>query len=232
MGYSLRRMATWFELKLTVKDELEEALRAFSDQKGWVFFIRLWPKKKSTDLLLYFKRTPQAHRAKEELLTFLSQTSQWGLKAGKPKWHLKRSEEKGWFRQSKKEFVPKKISRHLVVKPTWQKYQSRSWETVVQIDPQMAFGTGHHFTTRFCLQMLDKWGKVAKSVMDVGCGSGILAIAAAKLGATHVHGIDNDPLAVKTARRNAKKNKVPAHYAKKVRGQVFTFHKMWVTSLN
>jgi len=207
-------MPYWYELKLTVKDEMEESLSAFSQKMGWSFFTRIWPDEKKSELLLYFKKESQAHKIKEHLTQFLKDSRIWGLETGKPHWRLSHKEEKEWFKKTLEEFVPKKISRHLVIKPTWKKYSPRKWETVVDIDPQMAFGTGHHFTTRFCLQMFDRWQDGAKSVMDVGCGSGLLAIAAAKLGVLSVHGMDNDPLAIKTSRRNAKINKVDkrAHF--------------------
>ncbi len=201
-------MARWIELKLVVKDEMEEALRGFAQARLWAFFTRLWPGKKDAELLVYFKRRVQALKAKQELASFIEQAQSWGLKPGKPRWRISQKEEAVWFRKSQKEFVPKKVSRHFVVKPTWQTYTGRPWETVIEIDPQMAFGTGHHFTTRFCLQMLDKWGRSVSSVLDMGCGTGILAIAAAKIGIPKVTAFDNDPLAVKTARENAKINQV------------------------
>ena len=77
---------------------------------------------------------------------------------------------------------------------------------VIEIDPGMAFGTGVHPTTRFCLQMLEKWGSGRNKVLDAGCGSGILAIAAAKLGARDVTAVDLDELAVRICRENVEKN--------------------------
>ncbi len=199
-------MAKWIELKLVVSDEMEEALKAFAQEKEWAFFTRIWPEKRVSELLVYFKRRAAADKVKKELLFFIKEAKSWGLKPGKPHWRISQKEEKDWFRKSLEEFVPKKISRHFVVKPTWQKYEARPWEKVIEIDPQMAFGTGHHFTTRFCLQMLDKWGGDAQSVLDMGCGTGILSIGAAKLGASKIEGFDNDPIAIKTAKHNSKVN--------------------------
>lgn len=207
-------MAKWYELKLTARLEMEEALKAFAGEKGWSHFTRLWPKENTCELLSYFKRRYHAENAKKKLTQFLKQTNEWGLRPGKPHWRLSQKEDWVWIEKSLREFVPKKISRHIVIKPTWKKYEPKEWETVIEINPQMAFGTGHHFTTRFCLQMLDKWGSEAQSVLDIGCGSGILAATAAKLYSVPVKGIDNDPLAVKTSRMNSKLNGVSrrAHF--------------------
>jgi ribosomal protein L11 methyltransferase len=100
-----------------------------------------------------------------------------------------------------------------VVKPSWQPYQPLGNEIVIELDPGMAFGTGTHQTTRLCLQAIEHcigaFGSTkGLSLLDVGTGSGILAIAAALLGIPSAAGVDNDPLAVKSAQENARKNGV------------------------
>lgn len=205
-------MGKWIELKCVVRDEMEEALRVFAEGQKWAFFTRIWPEKRVSELLVYFKRRAQAEKAKVLFLSFIQESKKWGLRPGKPRCRIVQKDEESWFRKSKEEFVPKKISRHFVVKPTWESYEPRAWEHVIEIDPQMAFGTGHHFTTRFCLQMLDKWGEEAQTVLDMGCGTGILSIASVKFGATKVEGFDNDPLAIKTAKHNAKANQTKVKF--------------------
>lgn len=107
-----------------------------------------------------------------------------------------------WRDAWKKHFGVQRIGRSLVIAPSWVRYEARDGETVVRIDPGMAFGTGQHPTTAMCLRALEEHVRPGMSVLDVGCGSGILAIAAAKLGAGRVLAVDIDPQAVKAAGEN------------------------------
>lgn len=113
-----------------------------------------------------------------------------------------------WKDKWKEFFKPLKITETLVVKPTWETYQKAEGEKVIEIDPGMAFGTGTHETTTLCMRLLEKYLKDGQSVMDVGCGSGILAIAAALLGSKDILGIEIDPDAVRTAIENVELNGV------------------------
>ena len=112
-----------------------------------------------------------------------------------------------WKDKWKEFFKPSKITDSLVVKPTWEEYTPAEGEHVIEIDPGMAFGTGTHETTTLCMILMEKYLKDGDSVMDVGCGSGILAIAAAKLGCKDILGIEIDPDAVRTAIENVELNK-------------------------
>jgi len=96
-----------------------------------------------------------------------------------------------------------------VVKPTWREYQAASDEIIIELDPGMAFGTGTHPTTTLCAVMIEKYLRKGDCFLDVGTGSGILMIAAARLGATRVCGIDKDETAVKVAAANLKLNATP-----------------------
>ena len=113
-----------------------------------------------------------------------------------------------WKDKWKEFFKPSKITDSLVVKPTWEEYTPAEGEHVIEIDPGMAFGTGTHETTTLCMVLLEKYLKDGDSVMDVGCGSGILAIAAAMLGCKDILGIEIDPDAVRTAIENVELNNV------------------------
>lgn len=112
-----------------------------------------------------------------------------------------------WKDKWKEYFKPSRISESIVVKPTWEKYDNRDGYKVIEIDPGMAFGTGTHETTSLCVKMLEKYLKPGASVLDVGCGSGILSIAAVLLGAEDVLGVDIDPVAVEVASENIALNK-------------------------
>jgi ribosomal protein L11 methyltransferase len=116
--------------------------------------------------------------------------------------------EESWRDAWKKHFGIQRIGRSLIVRPSWVEYRLRANETVIQIDPGMAFGTGQHPTTAMCLRALEERVRPGVSVLDLGCGSGILSIAAARLGAARVLALDTDPLAIKATTENAAANGV------------------------
>ena len=107
-----------------------------------------------------------------------------------------------WKDKWKEYFKPTHISDRIVVKPTWEEYKPASEEILIEIDPGMAFGTGTHETTSMCMKALEKYVKPGARVLDAGCGSGILSIAAAKLGAADVLGVDIDEEAVRVSEEN------------------------------
>ncbi len=126
-----------------------------------------------------------------------------------PRWRRARRLQEGDWRDSwKRYFRPLRIGRRLLVKPSWTTYEAAAADTVIEIDPGMAFGTGQHPTTAMCLRALESRLSPGEAVLDLGAGSGILAIAAARLGAGRVLALDTDPLAVKAARENAAANRV------------------------
>lgn len=116
--------------------------------------------------------------------------------------------EEDWADSWKTYYHVTRVGERIVVKPSWEEHSPAENEIVIELDPGMAFGTGTHFTTRACLELLEDTVKGGEVVLDVGTGSGILAIAAAKLGAGIVSAIDNDGLAVDIARENVRMNGV------------------------
>ena len=115
-----------------------------------------------------------------------------------------------WTEYWKRFFHADRVSRRIVIRPPWESFAAGPEDCVVEIDPGMAFGTGLHPTTRACLGFLDDLarGRSGLSFLDIGCGSGVLTIAAAKLGFRPADGVDNDPVAVPVARENAERNGV------------------------
>jgi ribosomal protein L11 methyltransferase len=122
---------------------------------------------------------------------------------------IERRREEDWANTWKEHYHPVKVGHRTVVRPPWQEYEAVDDEIVVMLDPGMAFGNGTHQTTRLALQGLERHISPGMSVFDAGTGSGILAIAAAKLGASVVDGVDIDPVSVRTARENVERNELP-----------------------
>ena len=116
--------------------------------------------------------------------------------------------EDDWANSWKQYYKPIEIGKRLVVVPMWEKYDNSENKVVVKMDPGMAFGTGTHETTRLCATLLEKYVTDTSKMLDVGCGSGILAICASKLGAKECYAYDIDPVAIKVARENVKDNDV------------------------
>ena len=114
--------------------------------------------------------------------------------------------EQDWAENWKKYYKPFRAGERLVIKPSWEAYEPKEGDLVLELDPGMAFGTGTHETTFMCMEQLEKYVTPGCRAIDVGCGSGILGLAAAKLGAADVLAIDLDELAVKVAAENTEKN--------------------------
>ena len=123
---------------------------------------------------------------------------------------MKNVAEEDWANNWKKYFKPIPVGERLLIRPTWEEYDGSAGDdrVVLSLDPGLAFGTGTHETTRLCMQLLEEYVQPGQSMLDVGCGSGILSVAALLLGAGSAVGVDIDELAVKTARENAALNHV------------------------
>ena len=138
------------------------------------------------------------------------------IKLTKPVLDVLKKED--WAEAWKKHFKVQHVTKKVVIKPTWLKYKKKKGEVIVELDPGMSFGTGKHATTRFCLKMLDRVSRKSKntgmSILDAGCGSGILSIAAVKLGFQPVMAFDIDPESVIIAKENLALNKLSSADAK------------------
>ena len=124
--------------------------------------------------------------------------------AGAVSWKAVADED--WAETWKEFFHTEKIGARTVIKPTWEEYEVKVGEIVVELDPGAAFGTGQHATTSLCIRALEDLVRPGMTVFDVGTGSGVLAIVAAKLGAKRVEAVDFDPVAVRVARENVRQN--------------------------
>ena len=150
----------------------------------------------------YFSEEDNMEEVLEYINKKMAELKELGIDTGLAKVESEKMYEEDWANNWKKYYKPTKIGERIVVKPTWEEYNATDDELVLELDPGMAFGTGTHETTRMCIQALDKYVKEDSTVFDVGCGSGILAIAAAKLGAKKAVGVDLDPVAVESAKEN------------------------------
>lgn len=121
---------------------------------------------------------------------------------------IRRIAPEDWAESWKRHFRPLEIGSALLLKPSWSKRRPRKGQAVVVIDPGLSFGTGQHHTTRFCLEQLVALRRTHDTLLDVGTGSGILAISAVQVGYRAVMAIDIDPAAVRIARGNARRNRV------------------------
>jgi ribosomal protein L11 methyltransferase len=119
--------------------------------------------------------------------------------------------EEDWANAWKEHFHVTQIGKRIIIRPSWREYTPKDEEVVITLDPGMAFGTGLHPTTRLCLEQVEQYTRPGMRVLDVGTGSGILALAAAKLGAKHVYAIDNSSVAVESATENAALNGQSEH---------------------
>ena len=117
-------------------------------------------------------------------------------------------EEDEWESSWKKHFKVLRVGRRIVIVPTWIDHRANKSDVVIELDPGMAFGTGHHPTTRMCLELLEDHIRPGVDALDVGCGSGILSIAAAKLGAGRVLGLEIEKMAAEVAESNVRQNGV------------------------
>ena len=191
---------SWIEIKLDIPViELEkisaylfaqgcEGINVTDDEIIMYFNIHRWSDEIKRGLIEYIQHFVPGFGHKNFKITSLS--------------------EHDWMSDWKKYFRPLKLGRRMIVKPPWEEYFAGRDDIVITIDPKMAFGTGHHESTQLAIIELEKCLKPGINVLDVGTGSGILAIIAQKLGAGSVFGVDNDPEAIKNAFENAVLNEI------------------------
>ncbi|MCF6175856.1 MAG: 50S ribosomal protein L11 methyltransferase [Victivallaceae bacterium] len=158
--------------------------------------------------ILYFSVAGQELAAAEKLSSLQESWQDMGIEVDDIETFFIKKED--WAEVWKKYFDIITISERLVIKPSWLEYAATPEQVIVEIDPGMSFGTGQHATTSFCLKMIDRLADdpEVNSLLDAGCGSGILSIAAAKLGYSPIHAFDIDPDAVKIANENLADNAI------------------------
>jgi ribosomal protein L11 methyltransferase len=200
---------SWLEVSVQADGEAAEAVsEVFNRYYGAVLSIDFGDGSGDTAVVTVKTYLPlgeeglKTKRRIEEALWHLSQIYPF------PAPEFRELAEEDWANAWKKHYHVLRVGQRIVIKPPWQEYDPVPGDVIIELDPGMAFGTGLHPTTRMCLQAMEEHLKPGDTVLDLGTGSGILAIAAAKLGAGSVLALDSDPLAVRTALANAKSNEV------------------------
>ncbi len=186
--------------------EVRAMLEGLSGQSGLVDEALLEPGDERPRIKLYLPDNAQGFNQlaliKDMLCTLRSDDTLGSLELA-----LSHVKDEDWAEQWKKYFVPIEFDK-LVIKPTWENYDNRDNRLILNIDPGMSFGTGSHESTKLCLSLLEQCVTPGMTVLDVGCGSGILSVAALLLGAERVTALDILEDAVKTAQENALLNNV------------------------
>ncbi len=191
---------SWIEIKLNIPQKKIEDISAYLFALGCEG-INLT----NENILIYFSQFRFSHEIKLALIDYIREF----VPSFAPRdIQVVRISDQDWNKKWKEYFKPLRISRRIVVKPPWETYQENTDDITLTINPQMAFGTGHHESTQLMIAAMEKWVKEGMDILDVGTGSGILAIFADKLGAGSVMAFDNDPVALKNAFENAQLNGV------------------------
>ncbi len=156
---------------------------------------------------------PENNQGAEMLLSIKAMLKEWKEEDkenvyGRLEMELSNVKEEDWANNWKQYFKPMNIGNRLLVKPSWEEI-GQTDRTILEIDPASSFGSGQHYTTKLCLEYLDGLDLKDKKILDLGCGSGILSIAAMLLGAKSAVGVDIEENAAKTALENACKNNIP-----------------------
>lgn len=197
---------------VVVEDPL--AYKEYVEEKRWDYYELPELKEALTeDQIIVKAYLPHDYRLAtrlEEVMLALEVLNTKNLPGCQVDVKLSQVEEEDWANSWKAFYKPEKVGERILIKPSWEDYQAEPKDLVIQLDPGMAFGTGTHATTVMCLRRLEQVIKGGEKVYDVGCGSGVLAIAAAKLGAGEVLAVDLDTTAVNVAQVNVSDNGVAA----------------------
>jgi ribosomal protein L11 methyltransferase len=197
----MKANVTWWLLSIPVHEDTRDLISSFLFTAGVAGVVD-----QGDHLDAYFQS--EHEQRQQEVIAYLQDLQERGWPAEPEKVTSQAIEDQDWNREWKKNYHPVRIGKRLLIRPSWEPVPSDAPECVIEIDPEMAFGTGTHATTQLCLRLLEDHLHPGQTVLDVGTGTGILAIAAAKLGASRVSAFDVDEVAVETAIKNAQVNLV------------------------
>jgi ribosomal protein L11 methyltransferase len=196
----------YIEIKLVVPQGLEDQLSSFLMDLG---SMGTWlePAGEDVSVIGYLPADSGTDVVREAIFNYLDDLKKLGFQTGEGKINLQKIEVKNWAEEWKKSFKPIHVTDNIVILPEWDKSYFPG-KIVIRIKPGMAFGTGDHATTQLSIRALSRLVKPGNRIIDVGCGSGILSIVSAKLGAAHALGLDIDRDAMDDAEENLVINKV------------------------
>ncbi|HMQ30173.1 MAG TPA: 50S ribosomal protein L11 methyltransferase [Chloroflexaceae bacterium] len=210
---------TWIELSVSVDSEAVEAVSEILAQYGYGGGVVVEPAWTPGDEGPEFSYDPARPALLRTYLPLDERAEDTRRRVEQALWHLgqmrpvgplqvRTVEEEDWANAWKQHYSILRVGERTVVVPSWLGYEEQPGEVVLRLDPGMAFGTGLHPTTQLCLRLIEAHARPGRRTLDLGTGSGILAIAAAKLGAGPVLALDNDPVAVRVAAENVAHNGV------------------------
>ncbi len=201
----------WAQVTITISQEASDAVANYLFERDATGIeIRDEPPSNSPSVTLisYFPMDDRVGERVQNLREFLASLIQAGIDTQPTTVSLRSIEDENWSEQWRSAFPPQKIGKRLLIAPTWHDVTPESSEILIRLDPGMAFGTGQHPTTQLSLELLEEAIRGADVVADIGAGSGILAIAAARLGAKRVDAVDLDASAIPIAQHNLQLNGV------------------------
>ena len=198
----------WARITVTTSQEASEAVAncLFEMNAAGVEFKENADAK--VDLIAYYPLDDRMGARMQKLRDFLAELPTWNIQPDPATIDLKHLKSEKWEEAWKAAFPPKRIGKRILITPTWHEDSHSETDILIQLDPGMAFGTGYHPTTRLALELLEHTLERHHHVADIGTGSGILTIAAVKLGAKQVDAIEIDPTAIPVAAANFQTNTV------------------------
>ncbi len=218
-------MKYWLAVELTLPREFGEGVSNFLTEQGATGIEELEGDLDRVKLRTYFQQDGREKRILQVLHRYLKSLEGIAPESAPASVQTASIPEENWGENWKKYFKPVQVTPRFVVKPPWSKIRLKRGQIPIEITPGMAFGTGTHATTILCIRALEeRIKKRGLSVLDVGTGSGILSIAAVKLGAKEVWGIDTDRVAVENAKENVEKNQA-SDIVKLKEGSIGGLHK-------
>ena len=198
----------WARITVTTSQEASEAVANLLFELN-ATGVELKDNEASTvDLIAHYPLDDRVGARMQKLRDFLTELPTWGIQSHPATIDLKHVKSEKWEEAWKSAFPPQRVGKGIVIAPTWSDVPHKKTEILVQLDPGMAFGTGYHPTTRLSLELLERTVEPRHQVADIGTGSGILSIAAIKLGANHVDAIEIDSTALPVAAANFQSNGV------------------------
>ncbi len=218
-------MKRWLAVELYIAKEFGEGVSNFLTERGATGIEELEEDLQHVKLRTYFQQDGRERKILQSLQRYLKSLEKIAPENPRSKIKTASIPEQDWGENWKRFFRPIQVTPKFVVKPPWSRVRLKKGQIPVGINPGMAFGTGTHATTILCIRALgERIKKRGLSILDVGTGSGILSIVAAKLGAKEVWGIDIDRVAVENARENVEKNHV-SDVVRIRKGSIGSLHK-------